>query len=412
MLLLCLRMMIIHVLFNCTFLCTLQASCSTMTALSSCILTALKTVSSPEMNDYLCDLVTKSYSFIWNAAITVERQVQISPLDVFQLRLLSLRILAQLPSKIESCFEKVGLALSVLERHMRQQSSYKAGRCSDTDTQQSQRGSSGNKCKTTQKARKECASKSRCETKIDDGLISGGPSQPEYSAFSMILGALEEFLSRGEVQPVSFVRFVIAIWDFLVSVKLQQHAFELHENLQGETACGIMKQKMATTLKCMWNIYDIVECLCEEKAQPRNSSISLLLKNMLDWCKEQRSRTHKHMQPVTVELFHWFTKQIKNRPIRDDFFEGMSDCILLLDVLEEIQSLFVEAADGLISEEGRCGSPGQEWREKVTKTHLDVHRCWLVLYHRAAVEKSSSEDSAGKMNAWSDLLMCGMFSET
>ena len=92
---------------------SLQASFMTYMNLSSHILGILKTIT--ETTNELCDLITKLYSCVWNAAITFERMGQVTPLEVCLLRLSSLQILAQRPSARESCLEKIALALNVFE---------------------------------------------------------------------------------------------------------------------------------------------------------------------------------------------------------------------------------------------------------------------------------------------------------
>ncbi|KAK7093166.1 hypothetical protein V1264_008808 [Littorina saxatilis] len=376
-----------------------KVSVQTHMDLSSHILDTVKCVSPLQTNDQVCDLITKFYSCLWNAAIMFERQGQATLLEVCQLRFSALRILAQRPSAAESCLEKVVIVLNVFEHKSKEKaSSSSKGRQLSDGKSKDKRCSGKGKTKPVKGRDKERA---QAEGKQDDDDVEKCEcvsSQPaELCVFSLALGLLQELPKPESVGSSPVLKLCIALYDFLASFSILEHTLTLRTAMCNLAHHGNGK-KLAVTqvLNNFFNLTEIVEQVCTESEMKAN--LTNLLNKAHTWAKQLSGAgdSSPHLDSI-----QWLLKQIKARKVTSHFLVSINNVTLLLTVLTEIQSFLAEGetdgerdSQGKGETDGERDSQGKEEREKQVKTRLDAHRCWLVLYHRALLELHSHKTEA------------------
>ena len=324
--------------------------------LSSHILGILKTIT--ETDNELCDLITKLYSCVWNAAITFERTGQVTPLEVCLLRFSSLRILARRPAARESCLEKIALALNVFEHRW----------------------------------------KESVEKQAMSDAVSAADAH--HTVFSQVLSLLEEVVCPGEVPAHSILTLSISLYDFLTSSQCLELVGPLRSKLQTLSAEGQCKDTkrsaFSAVLDCFWAVTDIAEYLYVDLAQTERSEANFTarLKSVVRFAEQmQLSAVNGHdSERSFIDMVCWFEKQIKSRNVRKDIFVKPDNLGLLQQFFRETQkSLALYASKMSTTGKSESCPLSQSDREKVAKTHLDAHRCWLIVYHKALSEHFSPE---------------------
>ncbi|XP_076437017.1 uncharacterized protein LOC143276415 [Babylonia areolata] len=367
-----------------------KAAPSVLITLGQTVLETVKSVANIETKTQISDFVSKFYCFLWNIAIMQGQKADTTALQVYQLRLASLRLLAQLPSKRESCLNKLVLVVSVLEQKTRQKPCENHEGVSGGENHQH-----GKKKSAPQKSRlKSKQEKKVCTASVKGGGEVGsegegcGETWPELCVLSSVVVSLDEMLPQGEIPTVPLVKLVLSVYDILAPSGLTGQMEEMKVKVMTlieQSSCS-----EAHVLEHMWDIIDIVEHVCEDSSNQGELCEAVLrncLSNTLVWCRQTQVLISDAEKQSLMELFYWFGRQIKNRKIRSDFF-GRTDLVSqLLQVLRESQNFVAENGDAVVGAMGGAGgSKKQEWQEKVSKCHLDAHRCWLTLYHRTLSE--------------------------
>jgi hypothetical protein len=351
---------------------------------SGSLLDIFASLSDPALDVQVCDLATKLYSVLWNTAILLERQGQATPLEVCQIRLTAIRLLACCH---QSCdfLDKAVLAVNVFEHKSKEIGASGQGRKSNTEKRDSKGGSSRREKSKQQKN----ASK---QDRTSGGGSSGDADSPHSQIFATVVLLLEAVLKRGKCATLQLVKLVVTIFDFLVNNGMFEQTKQLKsifQNLNRYDDSG-SAIKLGESLPLFWALASVVECLCEEFLSVSVSKCGKVLCSNLDKAEKCVKRLEKNggggESETVTEIFAWFLKQIKCRQILQDV---LIEC--LHPVLQSLRSM-----QTLLKRWNREGEGGEDERERRTKACFDAHRCWLILFHKALA--SSAGNTQGKIS--------------
>ena len=320
----------------------LQADITTYTNVSQYFLQAVKSMELGDVEEDLGNVIMHFHGCVWNAAITFERDSQATPLDICLLRFTSVQISMQRLSGRAFCLVKVASALKVFDQRWKEG----GGRQRGTDVPR--------------------------------------------RVFSQIMCLMDEVFHQDEIRVNPLLTLTVNTYDFLASFQEVDCMDFLWSKLLTcpPKGCSSSFENTAAILGHFRVATHIWECIGDQHPQAEHSDADLTtwLTRILHWAQRtQQSTTDSENDQCFIEVIYWLQKHIKARHIRKDVVVKLECLSLMQHVFRETHMFFALRARQIMN---------SQWdvdKTTLTRTHLDSHRCWLILYHLALSERPSPE---------------------
>lgn len=367
-------------------------------------------------------IACNSFSFLWNAAITFEGQKQGTELQLFQMRLLSLRILARRQSKHEMALEKAKTVLNVFEQHIKQGmtckemsdnvQSHKATPITKSRTETSDCGQTfkdkngksvnssirkktGSKDLKTRRCNKDVEAengfddqrKALFETSVLDNL------DPCIIVIELSVTLLKDIVEQAVLCRRAFLQYIFHLFRFLLFNHLLDHLDLLFSIFKVSNLRNAGKFIYLETDQFIANLraLALVQSELSHKEKERQldeKELDATLQTVYQWTEDLKSdKIARDTVEFSLEMFKIMVHEVKSLGLTEKISLSVSHFQILLSIMENIQgllaidSLHLNGDNQLVENDG--GKPSKDEYARFHKSRLESYRAWFILIYWA-----------------------------